>query len=821
MSCIYCSNRNKEELTQFPCPCDSFVHPHPLNISAGLDKLPRQIATFPEFRRALLKDIRIEQVELIDEDNNLKKVVPLAKWRATGKEDFGIMLLEMWAYICDSLSFYDEILANETYLRTNSLRPNLRRLLGLLGYLPRPAVGAVVQLAAIADGRLQVKLPSGTAFRSGAFEGNPPQIFELTDDAFVHPFTNKMGIMPQHSGIITNDKPKSLLVALKSEIKEGDLLLINNKGGQKQNSGVSVNKVEKHIGMDGKNYTKISFSSRTALLAEASLKNLQLFKPFLNAGLWTTTEAEKSIDQKKITLSVVSKQISPGDFILMVFKDEKRWFKAESILEVPKPTLPNNTIKINGNEFILPGITSPVSEITLDVEVNSPTRKSAGAPDWGPDNISGIKVYFGMQNVASIIDEPNAFLTSTDILKFDKPIEKPVEDYNPKQFLLQDKNTLGVSVGGRISYSENKLDLDAEASLDVSLTQPVDVYGNVITASRGESVKNEKMGSGNASVANQSFKLKKKPLSYYPFPTVDNDQSVKNTLTVYVNGILWKEVNSFFGKNEHDQVYIVRQNDDGDSLVTFGDGIRGQRLPTGTDNVICNYRFGAGAASPPAGSINQISKPVIGLRSIKNPLAAYGGADAEEDDKMRKYAPQSVLILGRAVSMKDMEALAISYPSVKAVQAEWRWDNNKQRATAHIFYIGPSQIKVGLSQRIRSVADPSTPITIEVAKAKPLSISLNIKIDRRYLEEDVVINLRDHLTNIETGLLSAENIGIGKPLFRSKFFEEILDIQGIETIQNILVDGNNFSEPAILPGTGSFFDIEQGALIINGKEKND
>lgn len=325
------------------------------------------------------------------------------------------------------------------------------------------------------------------------------------------------------------------------------------------------------------------------------------------------------------------------------------------------------------------------------------------------------------------------------------------------------------------------------------------------------------MGSGNASVANQTFKLKKKPLSYYSSPTANNDQSVKNSLTVYVNGILWKEVNSFFGKNENDQVYIVRQNDDGESLITFGDGIRGQRLPTGTDNIVCNYRFGAGAASPPAGSVSQISKPVKGLRSIKNLLPAYGGADPEEADKMRVYAPQSALVLGRVVSMKDMEALASSYPGVRAVQSEWRWDKNKQRASAHIFYIGDPGVRIGLSQRIRSVADPSTPITIETAIPKPLFLLLNIKIDPRYLEEEVIGSLRQYLTNTDTGLLAPENIGMGRPLFRSRIFEEILDIEGIESVHNILIDGNSFSDPAIVPGTGCFFDIEQGSLIINGE----
>ncbi|NCA84366.1 MAG: hypothetical protein EOM83_02200 [Clostridia bacterium] len=818
MSCIHCDGKNIETTAQYPCLCDQFVHPFPLNIGAGLDKLPRRIATFHEFRKALLKDIKAEEVELIDSNNVLVKIIPLSNWRARDKDDFGIMLLEMWAYICDSLSFYDEVVANETYLRTSLLRPNLRKLVALLGYLPRPAIGSVVELAALADGRLQLKLPEGTAFRSGAFDGNPPQVFELTEEAIIHPFANRMGIKAPHPGIVTSQNPTSLLVELKSEIKEETMLLLINKADNDQNKGVLVEKIEKYTGIDNRQYTKITFNSTTGLHNGALLKDLQLLKPTLTAHLWTLNQKADSISDKKITLNVLSQQIHSGAYILMTYLDEYRWFKVESVSEVMRSTVASNEIKINGNIFSMPGISNPVTELTLDESVNSTERKLSTDTIWGELVIPEITVYYGMQLNAAIVDEPNKILSESDLLLFDKPIETPVEDYDPKQFLLLDKNTLGASVGGSISYDENKLTLDQGTSWDNPLTLPVDIYGNVITASRGETVETEKLGSGNASLANQAFKLKKKPLTYFISPTADNDQSVQNYLEVYVNGIRWTEVSSFYGMTENDQVYIVRQNDDGESIITFGDGIRGQRLPSGKDNITCNYRFGAESACPPAGSISQVSKPVKRLRSVKNILSAFGGADAEDADNMRSYAPKSALILGRVVSMQDMEALAASYPGVRAVQAEWRWDKNKQQASAHIFYIGDVGIKSNLSQHIRSFADPTTPITVEIAISSPLSISLNVKIDSRYLEEDVVSELREYLTNTDRGLLAPENIGIGLPLFRSRIFDSVLNVKGTESVQGILIDGINFGDFATIPGTGKYFDIEQGQLIINGYE---
>ena len=159
------------------CPCDTIVFPPPLTIAAGLDELPLQFATFPQFRTAMLDAITREPA--------------LSIWRARSSDDFGIMLLEMWAYVCDSIAFYRETIGNEQYVRTAQLRPSLRKLVDLLGYIPRPASSATVDLVALADGRQPVALPPGTAFRSGAFPGGTPQVFELDAATRIHPLLNK------------------------------------------------------------------------------------------------------------------------------------------------------------------------------------------------------------------------------------------------------------------------------------------------------------------------------------------------------------------------------------------------------------------------------------------------------------------------------------------------------------------------------------------------------------------------------------------------------------------------------------------------------
>jgi hypothetical protein len=73
-------------MTDSVCPCDT-PPDRPLVIPAGLSSLPRQTQLFPDLRQALLEEIRFKQA--------------LDAWRARGSRDFGVMWLELWAYVAD------------------------------------------------------------------------------------------------------------------------------------------------------------------------------------------------------------------------------------------------------------------------------------------------------------------------------------------------------------------------------------------------------------------------------------------------------------------------------------------------------------------------------------------------------------------------------------------------------------------------------------------------------------------------------------------------------------------------------------------------
>ena len=209
------------------------------------------------------------------------------------------------------------------------------------------------------------------------------------------------------------------------------------------------------------------------------------------------------------------------------------------------------------------------------------------------------------------------------------------------------------------------------------LRASVTLTANVALATHGQTVPREILGSGDSSMAGQSFVLQKPPLTWVPAPTASGNAS---TLTLRVDGTAWTRVSTLYGQAPGARCYVLREGNDGRTTVIFGDGICGARLPTGTGNVVATYRSGIGLGGQVgAGTLTMLMSRPAGLRAVNNPLAADGAADPEARDDARTNAPVTVLTLERIVSLRDYENFARAFAGVGKASAVALWDGAAQR----------------------------------------------------------------------------------------------------------------------------------------------
>ena len=438
----------------------------------------------------------------------------------------------------------------------------------------------------------------------------------------------------------------------------------------------------------------------------------------------------------------------------------------------------------------------PVTEIRLQPSI--PNARSAG-----------LKVHFQMvtAGVLTRVAKTRLRVDDVDGAALEAPVEAP-EAGLPDELLLHDAEERGQKVGGTVEINPRDplgagvvMLYDDEAEFPRALRAPVNVLGNLVEATRGESVFNEVLGSGDASETFQSFALAQKPLTHLADSAAPDGR--RSTLEVWVNGILCKEARSFFGAGPGDLIYVVRQNDEEESIVTFGDGVTGARLPTGVDNVVASYRHGAGAAKPPANSITQLSRPVNGLARVLNPIAAAGGRDADTAGNIRENAAASGLTLGRAVSLLDFEALAYDFGVLNA-HASWAWDETCQRAVVKLWIISDGG---SAAEKLRAYligqADPNTPLGICEAVAVETALVIDLEVDARHEPDAVELNVTRALSDPQAGLLAPRNVPIGCPLFRSLVFEQVLSVDGVISVRRMSVNGKP-APAAITVDEGSY-----------------
>lgn len=310
----------------------------------------------------------------------------------------------------------------------------------------------------------------------------------------------------------------------------------------------------------------------------------------------------------------------------------------------------------------------------------------------------------------------------------------------------------------------------------------VQIHGNVASATQGAG-RDDPIGSGDAGTPNQSFKLWQAPLTWLPAGTTPSGAA--STLQVRVNGVLWTEVDSFAGHGPSARVYTTSTASDGKTVVTFGDGVTGARLPTGTENVRARYRVGLGRSGDvAAGQVTQLTTRPLGVSAVTNPVAGTGGADPDPPALARSNIPLALTALDRLVSVPDYEDFARSYAGIGRASAQRLSDGARQ--VVHVTVAGVDDspllpdngLLASLHAALAGFGDPQLPVDVAVRELVLLIVALSVKLTPDAAWDLVEPVLRRTLTN----LLSVSNRQLGQPAYASEVIAAAQAVPGVDYV---------------------------------------
>ena len=859
-----------------PCPCGNVSDPQVVSNPPGLSQISYQVDDFTGFRRAMLRPLPGEQA--------------IGAWRPAA-DDLGLQVVEWWAYLAQIIQFYNERHANESYLRTATRQSSLANLVALLGYQPAPGIAAIGNVAVTrttAHPAEPLVIPAGMRLASVATPGVPSQTFETGAAAsFAGPSSVPVTVPPNTDFVTNADGTQSLLLAGQVKaVKQGDELLLVAKdfaGTDDSWSLITVTAVAPQTdpGTGAVNTLvtfgggwgptpapspplEISFERRPvefeveahALelgnrfggeVAEVDTAgfgsfhwrpgggipqppapspqatNYRLLRPLAATSLWNqATDNDSQVvvgaNGTPVQLSATVRGISPGDMVL--FDTGHGSPSALAIVSGVSDEL--WTVMYPGNptpkpaEIVIAHTALSLTMATLDsyvlIELADP---------------STVAVRYSWRDVGTIIAIPAVNLPSLPAtLNVPAGYQPPP---SAATAFLVDATATGVLVTFSAAGPGQITAVGAgtpPATIGTPLAVPLQLLLDVVPVSRGTTVTNEVIGSGNAALINQSFTLRKGPLTYL---SAGSDSVA--ALAVYVDRIRWQEVPSFFGQPPDAPVYVVsRSPDQATTTVTFGDGINGTRLTSGSGNVMATYRFGSGLTTPPAGRLTTISQPQPNLASIQNPVAVIGGQDPQSPDDVRANAPASVFTFGRAISATDYEVVARQAAGVSRATAYWTFDGTQQRTLVTV-YVGDDDAAVATATAaLAGSDDPNRPVSVLAATPVGLGLSCTLVVAADRQVTDVVAAATAAVANTGDGLFGPSRMGIGQRLYRSAI-DAALSVPGVVAVHDLAVTrpvtlfafglGFEFHLELLLneifdPGEGSFFDLPPASVSIVG-----
>jgi Baseplate J-like protein len=176
----------------------------------GLSRITRRIGTYGSFL-----------------DTMIARLASLPALTTREADDPAIALLDAWAVVGDVLTFYQERIANEGYLRTATERLSILELARLVGYRLRPGVSASVHVAYKLDDGAKTIIPAGAQVQSSGTSDEQPQTFETSEEIAARGDWNAIEPRMKEPQVVERETWQVWLAGANLNLKAGDWLLFD------------------------------------------------------------------------------------------------------------------------------------------------------------------------------------------------------------------------------------------------------------------------------------------------------------------------------------------------------------------------------------------------------------------------------------------------------------------------------------------------------------------------------------------------------------------------------------------------------------------
>ena len=582
----------------------------------GLPHIDYRIGTYSDFYEAILRSLNSDDT--------------LRSWTHREPDDPGIALIEGASILGDILTFYQELYANEAYLRTARWRESVADLVRLLGYRLSPGLGGRATFVFEIRGDEPVVIPAGFPVKAQVEGLEQPAEFETVGETIAYPRLSKFNLyrrldtpnIEQHTTEFYISSPDQYTQPL--ALEEGDRLLIGDPypetnptrllNGEivivdsvREVHGVKLFRIKgalKRTGSTpeiagyklGRSFQHFGHNAPPKVISisggQASESPISYVRPLSRPT--TGSHVDPSLAKTHFLLDEEVDDLPLGTPLIcqtVLRRTSSNLLTSviftliDTMQEVRQFALIRTIQEVRQLSCRWGAVTGRSTMVILDSELTTTTNPAVDKFDSSAqtyDCIDVREVQFHevlgplLRLCAGVQETPMS--GGKELYFYGTEAEAQNLNERPLLFAKPGEDTFIATVASaQVSSSTASerpllrrvtLDRDVDYADFPNENPVVTVYGNLAEASQGKTEREAVLGNGDSRQAFQTFKLPMAPLTYHN--SVGETPSEVPELRIYVDDRLWKRVPSLFEREPGEEIYIVREDASGESWVQFG-----------------------------------------------------------------------------------------------------------------------------------------------------------------------------------------------------------------------------------------------------------
>ena len=606
----------------------------------GQRRLERRAGEFGAFVADLIEAVELER----DRGRRLAEV-----WDVEG-DPHAALLARLWAYVAEGVAAYAELTAAEAYLPTASDWTDLRRLAALVGHRPRPGAAAQGWVLAEVDKGATPVVPARTRVQAPGTPERAAQTYEVAEDTQLSAAWSGLTATPPL--VAAPASGRTIRFRGDPGFRPGQrVLLVSEQTGSATPRPAAVASVvarEADIGT-----SLVTFDRELAPLLPASGAPYAAYQVVAGAGSARRLEKVLRIPAtgkkaEDLALEYPDSAVGSTTLHLDAFLDALSIGRQVAVADWGATPRRAGLGTVATHEpfhwQVAPGTNVRVSKVTFA----TPLTVLAGA--------AGRPVTLYVLGPRRELVHHEFGTDRTRLRLHPGPADAPAHVAVETSAGLE---VLATVTGAAPEAGQTGALIVPLAAEPVGTLTRAPASGNLLRVRHGTSAE-AVLGSGDAALAGRRMAVPDAPVAH----DVGPGGEPASTLLVRVDGVQWQEVPSLYGTGPA-HVFTTVLAADGGLEVRFGDGVQGARPATGRGNVTAAYRVGGGTAGEvESGAISTLLGAVRGVKKVAGAGPTTGGADQDDERRLRRLAPARARAFGRLISREDAVDLALGYPGV-------------------------------------------------------------------------------------------------------------------------------------------------------------